>query len=781
MAGASTQGVAPERPVLAAGMHVDRLIAALEAVLDDRSDDAARAVVRAVAEVASDRVDPLPVDIVARAPARGALAWHLERLCAALDVPSGDAAARLRARYHARWVWHLVAPGDARAVPRVSVVIPVFDRAGAVRRAVESCLAQSHRPAEIIVVDDGSRDSPAAALADLGGRVVVLRQEENRGVAAARNLGLSRATGEFVHFLDSDDRLTPDAIAAKIAALRAVADAEICYCGFREEGMDGRPRPPRELPVPPREPLSPVWETRNLLHQHAFLVGAVMIARHLIVEVGPFDEWLLKLEDTRYWQRLGHAGAKIVAVDRDLLIRQATPDSLSRSPAGGHPWDTGVIMMGAADCLAYPQTWRAGWQTLGVAMGKPEWRAIRDPVNAFAQPFRDHVCAALRRLPEHAAANGLSAVPLAATLERLISARLRGQPSAGTFEAAMLTAIDEARRRAAPPSASDVRFWLARPMLSKEVWALIAAGAVAPEGLTRLERALVRLAQVAAPWFGPSITRQAIALIQLRAGRTPSSARRRSFAAWLRAAAVPALVIACAVALAQWLGWPGLALFVAGAAATFLVAAGAVMLAYRAGRPPFAPRIVRARLARRHPLVMPCALEAMSPDLVDAVIAAEDSRFLQHRGVDPAAVRETIDEYLAGGRLRGASTITMQLARNLFLWPGRSLFRKGAEVVLALLAERLLPKRRILELYLNVAEWGRDVYGAEAAAQTHFRKRAADLDLDEAALLAAALPSPRRRDPAQPSIDLRRQARVIARRVERMRAVGEAFPNERSR
>lgn len=754
---------------------VRHLVPLLESVLDGRADAAACAILQAAAETVSDRVGEIPVDIVARPPARGPLAWHLDRLCAALARPAGDTGRPLRVRYHARWAWHFVAPDDERGRPRVSVIIPVFDRAEAIRRAVESCLDQSYPPAEIIVVDDGSRDSPASALADLGDRVVVLRQEANRGVAAARNLGLSRATGEFVHFLDSDDRLTRDAIAAKIAALRHVADAEICYCGFREEGTDGRPRAPRELPVPPREPPSPVWDSRNLLHQHAFLVGAVMIARHLIVEIGPFDEWLRKLEDTRYWQRLGHTGAKIIAVDRDLLLRQATPGSLSRSPVGGHPWDTGVVMMGAADCLAYPQTWRAGWQTLGVAMGTPEWSVIRDPANEFAQPFQEYVCAALRRLPEIASANGLSAIPLAATLERLITARLRGRPGGRTFEAEMLAAIDEARQRSVRPTAADVRFWLARPMLSKEVWALIAAGAAQPEGLTRRERALVRLAHIAAPLLGPSITRQAIALFQLKAGRAPSSARRRSVGTWLRVAAVPVLAIAGAIALAQHLGWLGLALLVAGAAGALLGVAGAALLAYRAGCPPFAPRIVGARLAGRRPTVIPLALGGMSANLIDAVVAAEDSRFLQHRGVDPAAVRETIDEYLAGGRLRGASTITMQLVRNLFLWRGRSLFRKGAEVVLALLAERLLPKRRILELYLNVAEWGRDLYGAEAAAQTHFGKRAADLSLDEAALLAAALPSPRRRDPARPSLDLRRQARVIARRAERMRAVGEAF------
>jgi monofunctional glycosyltransferase len=115
--------------------------------------------------------------------------------------------------------------------------------------------------------------------------------------------------------------------------------------------------------------------------------------------------------------------------------------------------------------------------------------------------------------------------------------------------------------------------------------------------------------------------------------------------------------------------------------------------------------------------------------------------------------------------LRGASTITMQLARNLFLWPGGGFFRKGIEVILALAIDALLPKRRILEIYLNVAEWGDGIYGAEAASRAYFRTSAARLTRHDAALLAAVLPNPRRWTPARPSNYIAERAAVIAGRI----------------
>ncbi|MFV1980152.1 MAG: monofunctional biosynthetic peptidoglycan transglycosylase [Rhodothermia bacterium] len=140
-------------------------------------------------------------------------------------------------------------------------------------------------------------------------------------------------------------------------------------------------------------------------------------------------------------------------------------------------------------------------------------------------------------------------------------------------------------------------------------------------------------------------------------------------------------------------------------------------------------------------------LEAIDEDLQWAVIASEDGRFYEHSGVDWQAVEEAVDEYRKGRRLRGASTITQQLVKNLFLTTHSTFIRKALELPLAYLADFLLPKKRILELYLNVIEWGPGVYGAEAAARYHYGTSASSLTRDQAARLAASLPDPRRRRP----------------------------------
>lgn len=134
--------------------------------------------------------------------------------------------------------------------------------------------------------------------------------------------------------------------------------------------------------------------------------------------------------------------------------------------------------------------------------------------------------------------------------------------------------------------------------------------------------------------------------------------------------------------------------------------------------------------------------DRISPQLALAVIAAEDQRFPTHFGLDLEAIRRAADHNARGGRTRGASTITQQTVKNLFLWPGRSWLRKGLEAWLALWMEALLSKGRILELYLNLAQFGDNVYGAEAASRYYFGVPADHLDARQAALLAAVLPNP---------------------------------------
>ena len=143
--------------------------------------------------------------------------------------------------------------------------------------------------------------------------------------------------------------------------------------------------------------------------------------------------------------------------------------------------------------------------------------------------------------------------------------------------------------------------------------------------------------------------------------------------------------------------------------------------------------------------------EEISPWFSLAVLCAEDQRFPDHRGIDWVELRTAIEDHQAGKPLRGASTISQQVAKNLFLWNSRSFIRKGMEAWFTFLLESLHGKKRILELYLNIAELGAGIYGAEAAAQYYYEKPASELNAEEAALLAVILPNPRERDPRRPT------------------------------
>ena len=159
--------------------------------------------------------------------------------------------------------------------------------------------------------------------------------------------------------------------------------------------------------------------------------------------------------------------------------------------------------------------------------------------------------------------------------------------------------------------------------------------------------------------------------------------------------------------------------------------------------------------------------EDISPHIFRAVIASEDGKFMKHDGFDWKAIERAkrINAMRKGKRLIGASTISMQTSKNVFLWPGRNYVRKALEAYFTVLIEAIWGKRRILEIYVNSIEWGSGVYGVEAAAQKYFDKSAADLTKQEAALLASVLPNPRKWSPAKPSPYIRIRARSIQGRM----------------
>lgn len=226
--------------------------------------------------------------------------------------------------------------------------------------------------------------------------------------------------------------------------------------------------------------------------------------------------------------------------------------------------------------------------------------------------------------------------------------------------------------------------------------------------------------------------------------QVPAAAPERDFAAYARLAAKWAVIAAVA--------WAAMM-------------AGLIVL-YRFLDPPFSALMAQRWLLGQSVERTFVPIDAMSPALVRAVLVSEDGRFCEHHGIDLEAIQTAIEK-AGDGTPRGASTISMQVAKNLFLWPSKSYLRKALEVPLTLGIELVWPKRRIMELYLNIAEWGPGVFGAEAAARHHFSKSALHLSEREAALLAVALPNPITRDAGQPGAGTRRLAGLIQARANR--------------
>ena len=189
------------------------------------------------------------------------------------------------------------------------------------------------------------------------------------------------------------------------------------------------------------------------------------------------------------------------------------------------------------------------------------------------------------------------------------------------------------------------------------------------------------------------------------------------------------------------------------------------VLAYRFVPPPITPlRVIRwaggAPVRQRW-----VPLARISPALIRAVVASEDEKFCFHHGFDWDQLGESWKEWRAGHAPRGASTISMQTAKNLFLWPGRSVLRKGVEAYITVLLELFWSKQRIIETYLNVIEWGNGIFGAEAAAQHYFGVSAAQLGPEQAARLAAMAPNPRFYEHHQGAPGLNRKIRIILARM----------------
>lgn len=195
----------------------------------------------------------------------------------------------------------------------------------------------------------------------------------------------------------------------------------------------------------------------------------------------------------------------------------------------------------------------------------------------------------------------------------------------------------------------------------------------------------------------------------------------------------------------------------------------AALLALRFVPPPTSAFMLQSPYPVRYHWI---SIDTLPAHVPLAMVASEDQRFPEHFGIDFSAISAALDQADDGGSLRGASTLSQQTAKNLLLWPGRSLIRKGLEAGLALSLELVWGKKRILEVYLNIAEFGKGIYGVEAASQYYFAKTASRLSVNEAARLAVLLPSPRKRDPRQLTPYLRQRVAWVE---QQMRQLGNSY------
>jgi len=395
---------------------------------------------------------PAPEALVHRASAEAPAAHHARRLAALAREADADP---LERAWHARWLWHLLAPDDPAALPRISVVIPVYNRAGLVVEAVASVLDSDYPATEILVVDDGSSDDPGAALARFGDRVVFQRMAKNGGVSAARNLALARATGELVHILDSDDMLPPDALRRKVAALAHVPDALLCFSSFEQRWRDGR----KEIYRWPDlgKPLCPTqWPAVGLIHRFPFLISTLLVARHLVRRAGDFDPRLRQHEDRLLFQRFGLMEAKCVAIDEPLLWARVEPDSLARQDdQRGHAALCALIFL--SDLLRHPERWDLAGFMLQQCFWRNQWRLLNQEPNPDLAAEQERFFAGLddfiegRHLPQY------SPRPLGAEFAAVLAGR-EASGDSGTFVTPFRQRL-ERMAAARPAGPDDLALW----------------------------------------------------------------------------------------------------------------------------------------------------------------------------------------------------------------------------------------------------------------------------------------------------------------------------------
>ena len=421
-----------------------------QALLRDPGAAAARAWLANAPALPDGHFPPAPEGLVARPSPEPPAPYHARRL-QALAAAGGDP---LELRWHARWLAYALAPGDPANRPRVSVIIPVYNRKRMVIEAVESALSQDWPATEVVVVDDASTDDPGAALAPYRDRIVFHRLAQNGGVSVARNAALGLATGELVQFLDSDNLLLPGALSMKVAALAHVPDALLCYSSFRGERSDKPGSVPGSVPL--GSPICPTQDPRvGLTTVYSFLTSTLMAARHALRQVGNFDQRLRRCEDLVLYRRLGLRSTKTIAVDRlGMLWRHGEHSLYQATDEIGMSGSAGLVFMN--DLLPDPRQWDLAALAFTQCFLRNQWPIINRNPSALVLEQRDRLCAWLEGLGEGRHHPELSPRPLAAEL--LAEIERRGEGVEGAV-ATPLKAVLHRLLAARPPGAADLALW----------------------------------------------------------------------------------------------------------------------------------------------------------------------------------------------------------------------------------------------------------------------------------------------------------------------------------
>ncbi|MBA4098026.1 MAG: hypothetical protein C0484_14840 [Rhodospirillum sp.] len=449
---------APTNPTLAKAL---RILAGLAAEDGDAGADWTDAL---VSELSPILPPPVRSDALIGAYTTGpGLRWHADQLISLCRTKALAPAERARRRYHARLLRHGLAPDRAEFRPLVTVLLPVYNRAGLLVEAVQSCIDQSWRPIEILVVDDGSTDDVPAALRRFGDQVRLIRKG-NGGDASARNFGLAAAQGDFIHFLDSDDLLAPDAVANAVAAFTAVADADLCH--GQGQWIDMRSTPPQTKPLHFREHANPI---RALIVEFAFTVPTVMMPHWRMLAMPPFEEDLRRSSDWRYWQRLGFANIKVVGIRSLAAHLRRFEHSLQATP---HPEDDShalAMLRGLRDLLQHPHTWPYAAEYANLFTSPRIQRWFEKAPSARLAPMLGEIAATLQAGSATNNPHGLSMLPVLAALngriDRMRQRRHWPDDDPASAYRALAALVTQAIGGAAPISDRDIAFWTAEPAL----------------------------------------------------------------------------------------------------------------------------------------------------------------------------------------------------------------------------------------------------------------------------------------------------------------------------